>query len=102
MELMKPILEAIREIIREEIQAVPQTKTERWVNSEELCEYLGVSRSWLAHRVKEIPHLKSPVRFKISEVEKWILENEMEETKQQIAATVIKKGKKPNKTFKVV
>ena len=84
MELLKPLLDEIRKIIRDEIQQAPMVENERWINTEELCEYLGVSRSWVSHRLNDIPHIKSPLRFKKTEVDMWIREKESEVTKKEV------------------
>ena len=70
-DIVQPLLDAFRQIIREEIHNV-QHKEERWITTEELMAYLGVSRSWISHRIKEIPHISSPQRFKKSEVDEWL------------------------------
>lgn len=82
MEILQPILDAIRNIVREEIQSLPQSGEEKWIDTKELCEYLGVSRSWVSTRLNQIPHIKEPLRFKKSEVDKWLAlqaENEIKE-----------------------
>ena len=101
MEIVQPFLDAIRNIIREEIRSLPQREEERWIDSKELCEYLGVSRSWVTHRISKIPHIKEPLRFKKSEVDKWLslqAENEVKEVHKK--EVKVKKAEK--KQYRVV
>lgn len=104
-DILQPLLDAIRQIVREEVQQAPIIEEERWITTEELMAYLGVSRSWISHRIREIPHINGPQRFKKSEVDAWLREKAAEEEgRDQIAATRELKIRKTEKKggFKVV
>lgn len=72
MDIFKSFVEEIRNVVREELQTLPKHNEDSWMNTKELCEYLGVSRSWVSNRLDKIPHIKEPLRFRKSEIDKWL------------------------------
>ena len=83
MDMLQPLFDVFRQIIREEIHNVKHEE-DRWITTEELMEYIGVGRSWISHRIKEIPHVDSPRRFKKSEIDEWLKTRTENDDKQEI------------------
>lgn len=57
------------------------TRAEHWLTKRQLAEQLGFSESWIDKQMRAagLPHRKigdgrsAPVRFKLSEVEAWMM-----------------------------
>lgn len=98
------IREEFKKIIREEIQTVLKEipNVDCWMNTKELCEYLGVSRSWVSHRLDKIPHIKEPLRFRKSEVDKWLNEQAKNEIEDRLHIGTNVKVPNGKKKYRVV
>lgn len=97
MDIFKSFVEEIRNVVREELQTLPKHNEDSWMNTKELCEYLGVSRSWVSNRLDKLPHIKEPLRFRKSEVDKWLsvqMQNEAEDKLHIGTNTKVENGKK--------
>lgn len=97
-QLLSMLREEFRKMLREEIQIALKEVPNKdcWMNTKELCEYLGVSRSWVSHRLDKLPHTKEPLRFRKTEVDKWLneqVQNEIED-KLHMDANLKLSGKK--------
>lgn len=58
-------------------RAARNPHNERWLTTQELATYFGFSTKWVQRRVKEeMPHTRigSRLRFKISQVEPWLID----------------------------
>ncbi len=49
---------------------------DRWMTTEDLCDYISVSQDWVYDRVSknQIPHVKigRRLKFKLSEIDEWV------------------------------
>lgn len=101
-QLLAMIREEFRKVVKEEIKLaikeIPASE-DCWMNTDELCEYIGVSRSWVTHRKDEIPHVTDPVRFKKSDIDKWM---KLRTKNEVVEIASSRSGFKKGKNYKVV
>lgn len=102
MDIFKSFIEEIRSVVREELQSMPQHNEDCWMNTNELCEYLGVSRSWVSHRLDKLPHIKEPLRFRKSEVDKWLSVQMQNEAEDKLHIGANEKASSGKKKYRVV
>lgn len=102
MDIFKSFIEEIRNVVREELQSMPKHNEDCWMNTKDLCEYLGVSRSWVSHRLDKLPHIKEPLRFRKSEVDQWLNEQAQNEIEDKLHIGTNAKVSSGKKKYRVV
>lgn len=77
--LKQMISEAVQQGIMDHIRAINETRSndsaaKEIMNSNELAEYLRVSKSWISSHLSEIPHMKldSNLRFRKQHIDEWL------------------------------